>query len=76
MLKQLTNKTMKKLLFKTLFYTIIFTIRVSKKLGYYIRSSLHDVPLELIPHGGELKVGEAYRCIEFEGGCFMVFIKR
>ena len=40
---------MKKLLFKTLFYTIIFTIRVSKKLGYPISVSLHNVPLEFIP---------------------------
>lgn len=70
---------MKKLLFKTLFYTIIFTIRASKKLGYGISVSLHDVPLKLIQKTVstiEIIEEETYSCARFEENNFNVFIKR
>jgi len=66
---------MKKLLFKTLFYTIIFIIRVSKKMGYPIRLSVHNVPLHFVPYGGEMTVAETYTCVQFEGTYFTIFIK-
>lgn len=67
---------MKKLLFKTLFYTIIFTIRASKKLGYSIRLSIHDVPLYFLPYERKMTITETYTCVQFEGTDFNVFIKR
>lgn len=66
---------MKKLLFKTLFYSIIFIIRVSKKLGYSMRLSIHDVPLHFLPYGGEMTIAESYTCVQFEGTDFNIFLK-
>lgn len=66
---------MKKLLFKTLFYSIIFIVRGSKKLGYPVYFSLHNVPLEFVKSYGEVEEEATYKCIRIIKNDFTVFVK-
>lgn len=66
---------MKKLLFKTLFYSLYFLIIVSKKLGYPVYFSLHNVPLDFVKSYGEVEEEAPYKYIIIIENDFTIFIK-
>ena len=66
---------MKKLLFKTVLYSLYFLIIVSKKLGYPVYFSLHNVPFDFVKSCGEVEEEATYKCIRIIKNDFTIFVK-